>query len=386
MEPKVSILLVDDDSRKRAALAATLEPLGHDLVTASSSREALQLVLRQDYAVMLLDVQMPGMDGFEFAAIVRSRERSRNIPIIFITAYSRAELDAMEGYSLGAVDFIFSPVMPQVLQAKVRVFIDLALARRKLEDEIAERRRVQEDLAARAAELEAANQDLDSFSYSVSHDLRAPLRAINGFAAALQEEHAGELGDEGRRLLRVVLDQGRMMEGLISGLLEFSRLGRGPIAASRIDMNALAARVIEELQLGGAATIVVHPMPPAWGDHVLLGQVWANLLANAVKFSGMRAQPQVEATGYAAGPNHVYCVRDNGAGFDMQHYDRLFGVFQRLHRAEEFAGNGVGLAIVQRVVARHGGRTWAEGKVDEGAAFYFSLPAAAGASETTAGD
>jgi two-component system sensor histidine kinase/response regulator len=385
MGKPVNILLVDDNAAKRQALAAALEDLGQNLVIAGSSREALQLALQRDYAVLLLDVQMPDMNGFELAALIRSRPRSKNIPIIFITAYSQAEVDALRGYSLGAVDYIYSPVIPEVLRAKVRVFIELAAARERLEAEVTERKRVQEEitalnveLAARAAQLEAANQELESFSYSVSHDLRAPVRAINGFSNILEEEHAGQLDDEGKRLLRIVADQGRTMGHLIDDLLEFSRLGRQPIAAREIDMTALATAVLRDLATDGdyAPAIKLHPLARASGDPALIRQVWINLLWNAIKFSSRRDKPEIEVSSYPNGHHNVFCVKDNGAGFDMQYYDKLFGVFHRLHRAEEFPGTGVGLALVHRVLSRHGGRIWADGKVGKGATFYFALPKA----------
>lgn len=379
----VNILLVDDNAAKRQALAAALGELGQNLVLAGSSREALQLALQRDYAVLLLDVQMPDMNGFELAALIRSRPRSKHIPIIFITAYNQAELDALQGYSLGAVDYIYSPVIPEVLRAKVRVFIELAAAREKLEAEVTERRRKQEEitalnaeLASRAAQLEAANQELEGFSYSVSHDLRAPVRSINAFSKILEEEYAGQLDDEGKRLLRIVTDQSRIMGQLIDDLLEFSRLGRRPISAREIDMTALATAAVRELATDRdrASAVKLNPLASALGDPALIKQVWINLLSNAIKFSSGRDKPEIEVSSHANGTHNVFCVKDNGAGFDMQYYDKLFGVFQRLHRSEEFSGTGVGLALVHRVLSRHGGSIWAEGEVGKGATFYFALP------------
>jgi signal transduction histidine kinase len=382
-EKKVNILLVDDNAIKREALAAALECLDQNLVMAASGREALRLVLQHDFAVILLDVQMPEMNGFEIAALTRERARSKHTPIIFITAYSRAELDSLQGYHLGAVDYIFAPVIPEVLRAKVGVFIDLAVVRKKLEAEVIERKRAQEDITAlnaelesRAAQLEVANKELESFSYSVSHDLRAPLRAINGFSLALQEDYGGQLDDEGRRLVGIVHEQSRMMGQLIDDLLEFSRLGRKPLAASSIDMTALAREAVQELQrnFDRMPPVKIHPLAGASGDRALIKQVWVNLLSNAIKFTGGREWPEIEVSSLAGGNETVFSVKDNGAGFDMRYYEKLFGVFQRLHSAEDFPGTGVGLALVQRVVSRHGGRVWAEGAVGKGATFYFALP------------
>ncbi len=229
----------------------------------------------------------------------------------------------------------------------------------------------------RTAQLEAANKDLESFTYSVSHDLRAPLRAIDGFSHMLEEDYRERLDAEGRRLLGQVRAGAARMVRLIDDLLELSRAGRAPLARRNADMSALAndaaGEVLRDVN-GARPAIEVGPLPPASCDPALLRQVWLNLIGNAVKYSSRRAAPLVAISGWRDDARTVYCVRDNGAGFDMRYYDKLFGVFQRLHRQEDFGGTGVGLAIAQRIIVRHGGSVWAEAKVDEGASFFFSLP------------
>ena len=227
------------------------------------------------------------------------------------------------------------------------------------------------------AQLLSANKELESFSYSVSHDLRSPLRAIDGYSQIVEEDYAGKLDEEGRRLLGVIRESSQRMGTLIDDLLGFSQLGRKPMAVVEIDMSALVKEVLLEHQTSGGGRppqIRVANLPTARGDRTLLKQVWDNLLLNAIKFTSKNDDSIIEVRGNNDGAESIYSVKDNGVGFDMQYYHKLFGVFQRLHSADEFRGTGVGLAIVQRIITRHGGRVWAEGKLNEGAAFFFALP------------
>jgi signal transduction histidine kinase len=263
-----------------------------------------------------------------------------------------------------------SVVLAVLLVENIRLYARLA---RAYSTERAERQGAQEQ----ARELELLNKELDAFSYSVSHDLQAPLRAIQGFSRILQESHKDQLDEEGRRLLDVVNDNASRMSQLIRDLLEFSRLGRQRVNSLQTDMDALVRQVIDGLrQAGDGAQVqcVVEPLPPAWGDRALLRQVWANLISNAFKYSGTRDKPRVFIRGRIEGDECIYTVQDEGVGFDMQYYDKLFGMFRRLHGAHEFPGTGVGLAIVHRIVTRHGGRVWAHGHVGKGATFEFALP------------
>jgi signal transduction histidine kinase len=274
-----------------------------------------------------------------------------------------------------------------IISGSLASFVMLMLVFYLLRKEVEQRRAAQEALAESerhfrlVAEAEkAANKELESFSYTVSHDLRSPLRAINGFSRILKEDYADKLDDEGLRLLQVIRDNSNRMGSLIDDLLAFSRLGRKPVAKVQIDMTALAQAVKEELRdelKDRPVQIIIHPLPPALGDPVLIRQVWTNLLANAIKFTGHVTSARIEVGASEAEQQgtaaNVYYVKDNGAGFDMRYYGKLFGIFHRLHRDDEFPGTGVGLAIVHRVVMRHDGRVWAEGRVNHGATFFFEL-------------
>ncbi|MGB6308398.1 MAG: PAS domain-containing protein [Steroidobacteraceae bacterium] len=257
--------------------------------------------------------------------------------------------------------------------------ISVDITERKLAEQAI--RELNAELRENAAQLETTNKELESFSYSVSHDLRAPLRAIDGFALMMEEDYKERLDAEGMRYLSVIRQNSRRMGALIDDLLAFSRLGRQPVALGEVNVDALVREVVEEVlnsELRGATApapqVEVTPLPPVRGDRGLLRQVWANLIANAVKYSSKVAQPFIQVSGRRVGSENHYSVRDNGVGFNMKYAEQLFRVFQRLHRADEFSGTGVGLAIVHRVVTRHGGRVWAEGMENQGAVFSFALP------------
>jgi len=343
-------------------LESVLADLGPQLVTARSGKEALRHLLSQDFAVILLDAQMPIMDGYETARLIRERQRSRHTPIIFLTGVRTSDVNVFEGYSVGAVDYLFKPIVPEVLKFKVAVFVDLFKTRK---------------------EVEAANAELESFSYSVAHDLRAPLRGINAFAQILQEDCSASLDDNGKRCLERVLTGATRMEELIDDMLAFSRVARDAFVRSTIDMGALVREVVDEIKDRPVSVRVGH-LPLSEGDRAMIRQVLSNLVSNAFKFTKKKEQPLVEIGSLSRGDETVYFVRDNGAGFDMTYANQLFSLFRRLHTEDEYEGTGVGLAIVQRIVKRHGGQVWAEAKVGEGATVYFTL--SRNGSKSTNGD
>jgi signal transduction histidine kinase len=257
--------------------------------------------------------------------------------------------------------------------------------RKQREEEI---RKLNQELAKQARELETSNKELESFAYSVSHDLRAPLRHVVGFSELLQKQASSSLDDKSRRYAQTVLESAKRMGNLIDDLLGFSRIGRAETRKTTVNLEQLVREVIAELGQdtpGRDIAWKIGALPVCYGDRSMLKLALVNLVSNAVKFTRMRTPAEIEIGGAASKENQVEVfVRDNGAGFDMQYVNKLFGVFQRLHRSEEFEGTGIGLATAQRIILRHGGKIWAEGAVDRGATFYFSLPKAQDATERTA--
>jgi signal transduction histidine kinase len=235
---------------------------------------------------------------------------------------------------------------------------------------------LEQRVADRTAQMEAANKELEAFSYSVSHDLRAPLRSILGYSDILREDNFDQLNESGKQILNTVQQNARKMNTLIEDLLQFSKLGKKPLEKTQVNNQKLVKNVIEEMDpvLTAKASISVSEMYPIEADMSLLRQVWINLIGNAIKYSSKKEHPVIEIGSYKSGNEITFVVKDNGAGFDTRYADKLFGAFQRLHKYAEFPGTGVGLALVQRIINRHGGKVWAEGKVNEGAAFYFTLP------------
>ena len=359
-----------------------LQGLGQNLVKAESGREALKWLLTHDVAVILLDVKMPDMDGFETAALIRQRDKSRDTPIIFLTAADKTHTEAVRGYAVGAVDYLVKPVVPEFVRSKVSVFVELAKKSEQLRrqaEQLREGEQAARDLAEARAELvrelEHKNQELESFSYAVSHDLRAPLRRIEAFSRAVLDSQ-DRLDADGRRYFDRIQEASRQMSQLIDDVLHLSKVTRAELRSQEVDLSALASAILERLREGEPARAVeskVRPAVIAQGDGQLLRIALVNLLENAWKFTARQPAARIEFGMTSVAGEPTYFVRDNGAGFDMAYVDRLFGPFQRLHLASEFPGSGIGLATVRRIIHRMGGRVWAEGLVGQGATFSFTL-------------
>ena len=370
---KVNILVVDDDATKRFALRTVLAPLDENVVEASSGADALRQLLRNEFAVVLLDVRMPIMDGFETAQLIRQRPRSELTPLIFVTALDQAETDMGRGYNLGAVDFVFAPVVPAILRAKVIVFVELYRAQQELRRY---RTQLETLVEERTIALTAINRELEAFSYSVSHDLRAPLVAFDGLSQTLMEKYGTALDARATDYLRQMRDASERMTSVFDGLQMLFRLTSGEMKREEVDISDIAAQVVEEMRTANPdrqVNVDITPGVSASGDRRLVRILLTNLVNNAWKFTSAKETPIIAVGREVVDGESRIFVKDNGVGFDMIDSHRLFGAFQRLHSQSDFPGAGIGLATARRIVNRHGGRIWAEGAVGEGATFYFVL-------------
>ena len=384
------VLAVDDSMTYLHELAAMLRGEGYDVVLARSGEEALELVAVQPVDCVLLDLLMPGIDGKETCRRLKASPATRDLPVIMLTALEdRAVM--IEGLSTGADDYISKSSDLDVLKARVQA----QLRRKQFEDE---NRRIREDLlrselrateeraarqlaetrAALVGELERKNKELEAFSYSVSHDLRAPLRSIDGFSQALLEDHAEHLDARGRDYLQRVRSSAQRMAELIDDILQLSRVSLAELNRGRVDLSAIAQAVADELQRREperAVTFAIQPALALRGDARLMRVLLDNLMGNAWKFTSKQADPRIEVGADTDRDDVAFYVRDNGAGFDMAYAEKLFRPFQRLHTEHDFPGTGIGLATVYRIVDRHGGRVWAEGGVGRGATIRFTVGA-----------
>lgn len=405
------ILLVDDREDNLISIETLLEREGYHFVKATSGTQALKILLHEyDFALILMDVKMPNLNGFETAALIYEREKLRHIPIIFITAHSQDEENTFRGYRSGAVDYIFKPINPDLLRAKVSVFVELyrkthqLLAQeqkliainKSLENEISERKISEEKVKAlnlqllqNIDKLEAANKDLDRFAFMASHDLQEPLRKIRIFSDRLYSQYCDQLDETGREFIGRIQNATERLQTLIKDIMTFSRIAaeKGPFVKS--NLNQLLHEVIVELEgtvQEKNARISVDELPSLLVNPTLIRPLFYNLIHNALKYSKKNTPPDIRirlgtdiyqnSTGDPGG-SHKYCrilVEDNGIGFDQVYSEQIFDMFKRLHHHNEYEGTGIGLALCKKIVEEHNGYISAKSTVGEGSTFIISLP------------
>jgi len=351
------VLLADDNEDMRRYVKELLEP-HYRVDVATDGQAALEHALASPPDLVLSDVMMPRMDGFGLLAALRQAPQTRDLPVILLSARAGEE-DSVEGLDAGADDYLVKPFSARELLARVRTHLEHARLRRKW-----------------ARELEQINRELESFSVSVSHDLRGPLRSISGFTQLLADEYADKFDENGQVYLRYVTEGTRRMSQLIEDLMDLSRVGRAPMKRGPVDLSGLALKFFEELRRREPereCKTEVAPGLATEGDARLVTILLENLLGNAWKFTSKKPDARIRVGGETHDGEQAFFVRDNGAGFDMEYASRLFVPFQRLHSEQEFEGTGIGLATVQRIIVRHGGRIWVEAEEGEGATFYFTL-------------
>jgi signal transduction histidine kinase len=365
---RASILIVDDQEANVSLLEQMLSGAGY--VSVSSTRnphEVCELHRKNRYSLILLDLQMPGLDGFEVMEGLKAVETEGYLPVLVQTSQPGHRLRALQA---GAKDFVSKPFNLAEILMRVHNMLEVRLLHLKTK--------------SLNDQLQIANQELEAFSYSVSHDLRAPLRHVLGFVDMLQRDAGPALSEKNLDHLKTISHSAKQMGNMIEDLLDFSRIGKSEGQMTDVNLDELVQKTVGDFQADTKDRNLaweIHPLPVVRGDRTLLRLALVNLISNAVKFTGARAEAKIEIGCVPRSDGEtVFFIRDNGAGFDPWYAAKLFGAFQRLHSQDEFEGTGIGLANVQRIIHRHGGRVWANGVVDGGATFYFSIPKQNGSS------
>jgi len=401
----INILIVDDEPNNLTVLEALLTDRSYRLVRATSAEEALLALIVDEFALLILDINMPDMTGFELAQMIKTRKRNAHVPIIFLTAYYNEDQHVLEGYGTGAVDYLYKPVNPAALRSKVSVFAELHRKNREcgtanlsLRAEVANRRRIEEQLrnlnetleqrvterteALRENEtrLRHANQALEHFAFAASHDLREPLRKVAIYSELFQKRYGANLNEEATMYLGNIVEGAQRTGRLLSDLLEYTQVaGRDGQAATIVDGEKVLDRVLRNLDHAvqeSHARITHDTLPSVLIRDVHLEQLLQNLIGNAIKYKNDDETPQVHVSALQQDGRCHFVVQDNGIGIAPEDHESVFGVFKRLHpTGEKYSGTGIGLAICQKIAENYGGRIWVESELGHGATFHFTVPA-----------
>lgn len=406
---EVKILVVDDREDNLLSIETILDKDNYVIRKATSGRAALKVLLNEhDFYLILMDVQMPDMNGFETASLIYQREKLKHIPIIFITAQNHDETFMFEGYKMGAVDFIYKPINPELLRYKVSVFVELyqkthqlliqekqlKAANNKLEKEIEERkineekiRLLNEQLLQNNTELKETNEELDRFAYVASHDLQEPLRKIMIFSDVISAKLQGDVAADLQHNFQKIIKASSRMQKLINDLLKFSKHTNQNDEFNIVDLNKVVAEVLNDLDMElqkKNAKVEVGELPLIWGIHSQMYQLFQNLISNSIKFCKIDCEPTIDLSCKILSSNdakedvalnfYEITIKDNGIGFNPSYADDIFMVFKRLHSHHEFEGTGIGLSICKKIVEKHAGTITAESKPNEGSTFTIVLP------------
>lgn len=377
MTSEAKILVVDDKKENLLSLELILSGLNYSLIKAQSGREALKILMKeQDFALILLDVHMPMMDGFEMAELIRQSEKLKHIPIIFITANIFTQDNLFKGYKAGAVDYIFKPVDPVILRAKVGAFVELYLKNHELISQGQNLAVLNDRLKQRTEELEKINKELEKFAYVASHDLQEPLRTITSYIQLLQFKFKDKLDDEANEFMDFVVKASGRMRNIILDLLQYSRINRENKPFEAVDCNIVLKDALENLNNSikdSKAVITSGTLPVIHGDYLQMVQLFQNLIGNAIKFKCQERTPDIIVSAREAdGGFCLLSIEDNGIGIDQKYAGKIFEIFQRLHPVDEYPGTGIGLAICMKIIERHGGKIWMTSEVGKGSTFYFT--------------
>jgi two-component system sensor histidine kinase/response regulator len=362
-EKRPNILIVDDRKENLLATERVLRKLKAGIFKAVSGNEALSLMLRHRFAVVLLDVQMPEMDGFETAQLMQDHESMQGVPIIFVTAISKEEKYATKAAEIGAVDYIFKPINPDILRSKVKVYLDLYVQR--------------EEILALNEHLRQSNEELERFAYICSHDMQEPVRMMNSYATLLEENYREFLDDEGQRYVGFIAKNAGRMQKMILDILTFSRVGREDLKLEKIDCNQIVQDVLGEFEAVIAqkrARVIHDTLPTLEGCSTLIRVLFQNLIGNALKFQDGTKPPEVKIQAEPKDSGWRFSVHDNGIDIDPAFNDRVFTIFQRIHRKEEYPGTGIGLSTCKKFVEFYGGKIWFESALGTGSVFSFTVP------------